>query len=550
MRRFGFVALTLLLAGTLAAQSVVYTGGSRGFITSVSPRMIVQDKAGNLYALYRDQMNLPATEWRLGVAQSTDAGKTWNLTWQTGFDTNPAGEYGNIPCGLAIDSQENLHVIWCHEKTNYQSADVRYNRWDKTTQTWATEAQLVANGYGRTLGAIAVDSQDYVWIVYPTASSWQGTVGRSDVPTASDMKFSATSPAFPAQTCQHASLVLDGLDRVHVSFYSTANGATVHHMWLDPSAATPAWSSAKPLGNNNSQADYYSCLAADLVGNVYIVYGVDVQSGKTADPFWELRKWDGQTQTWSSAVPIYKTTRAQYKPSGTDNDGRVISAACDETTGELYFTYRNFDSGEFILGRWHDGDAAPTTYAKLTNTGSLPANSRNYMLYPNFRGTVYPSFNRTHIRLDLIYCVGDQNASIPVYTYHHDPFPIGSLSSAGVPKIGTAFPLDLAALQDGGKAYILALSLTGLTPGLPIDRRFIPLVADNLFFTTAANQIPAIFQNFSGVLSAGGTAQATFNIPNLPPLVSIPVYGAFITAPGGPSGVNTISNPFTFTIQP
>jgi hypothetical protein len=146
--------------------------------------------------------------------------------------------------------------------------------------------------------------------------------------------------------------------------------------------------------------------------------------------------------------------------------------------------------------------------------------------------------------------VGDQTATTPTYRFWYDPFPVASLGSAGIPRVGTAFPLDLAAVRDGGKSYILALGLSGLQPGLPVDRRFIPLVPDNLFFTTAANQLPFLFQNFTGVLNASGSAQAIFNIPAVPALANLPVYGAFITVPGGPIGINAISNPFTFTIQP
>ena len=548
MRRLGLFGLMALMAGTLVAQSVVYSGSSRGFMTSVGPRMMVQDKSGNQYALYRDQMVPSSTEWRLGIAQSTDGGQTWNLTWQTGFDPNPTGEYGNIPCSMTIDSQENLHVVWCHEKVNYRDASILYNRFDKTTQTWGTEVTLVGAGYGRTAAAVAVDSKDYVWVCHSHTSSWQCTMSRSDVPYAADMKFSATTPAFPAQTCQHPSLVIDAKDRVHLSFYSTANGATVHHLWMDPNAATPAWSAAQPLGNNNSQADYYSSMAADGQGHVYIVYGVDGQAGKTADPFWEIRKWDSATQTWSSPIQFYKTTRAQFKPGGSDNDGRVVCAACDETTGEFYFTYRDFDTGKFLLARWHDGDVAPTIYAELATTGTLPVNSRNYMLYPNFRGAVFPAFNQTSQGLDLIYCLGDQTATTPVYTFTFDHFPVGSLSSTGTPKIGTTFPLDLSAPTDGGKNYVLAMSMAGINPGLPIDRRFIPLVPDVILFMSVNNLVPAIFQDFSGALNASGAAQAKLNIPNLAALVSLPMYGAFVTVPGGPAGVSAISNPFTFTI--
>jgi hypothetical protein len=537
-----------LLAGSAAAQYTVWSGTTRGFQSSVSPRLLVRDQGGDLYALYRYQPT-SLTDWRLGIAQSKDGGKNWNLGWQTGFDTNPSGHSGNIPNGLAIDSQGNLHVTWYHQQTNYRSTSPRYNRWDKGTNSWGTEVTFAGIGYGRSAGAVAVDSKDHVWVVHGTTSSWYGQVVRSDKPTASDMKFSPTTPAFPAQTMQHASLAVDSLDRIHVSFYSTKNGATVHHMWLDPAASTPAWSSATPLGNNNATADYYSSIVADGVGNMYIVYGVDVQSGKTQDPFWELRKWDGSTQTWGSPVMIYKTTRAQYKDSYGENDGRVICAACDETSGELYFTYRNYESGKFLLGRWADGDANPTTFAVLGDTGKLPPNSRNYMFYPNFRGTVTPAFNQTSVGLDLFYVLGDQNVT-KVYTWYCDPFPIGSLTPApsSTPRIGTTFKMDLTAWQDGGQAYATALSVGGLGTFIQPDRRIIPLVPDTFFYITVLNAVPSVFQNFSGVLGSQGTAQAGVAIPNVGGLVGVKAYTAYVTYPGGPGGIKTISNPLTFSI--
>jgi len=538
--------LVLVLATTLTAQFPVFTGPIRAFHAGVGPRGIVRDKAGTLYTLYRDRLNPPSTEWRLGIARSTDGGLTWNLKWQTGFDSNPSGEYGNVPGSLAIDSQENLHVTWNHQVTNYQNCSISYNRWDRATQSWGTEVQMVPNGYGRTTSALAVDSKDHVWMLHSTTSSWRCIMSRSDKPLASDMKFTPTNPTFMVTpNCQHASLVVDALDRIHASFYSTGNGDTVHHQWIDPNATTPAWT-VTPLGNVNLSDDEFSSMAADLQGNVYIVYGNDTQRSTTGNPSWELRKWDGSTLSWSSPVPVYQTTHAQFRPGGGDSWGYVISLACDESSGELYLTYRNYESGRFLLARWRDGDPAPTTYAELATTGSLPPNALNYMWLPNFRGALFPLFNRTAFGLNLIYCTGDQTAPSPSYTFWAEAFPIASMTATGAPRIGTTYPLLLSAVTEAGKAYVTALTMNGLLPLIRIGRRFIPLAADNLFFVTLSNALPGLFMNFQGVLGAGGTGQARFVIPNLPPLVGIRLDGCFITYDGG--GVRGISNPWGFRI--
>ena len=126
---------------------------------------------------------------------------------------------------------------------------------------------------------------------------------------------------------------------------------------------------------------------------------------------------------------------------------------------------------------------------------------------------------------------------------------MGSIGSTATPRIGTTFPLDLTAVLDPGRGFVTALSTTDIQPGIPVGRRFIPLTPDSMFFITAQNMLPVVFQNFTGVLGASGTAQARIVIPNLPVLVNLKLYAAFVTYPGA-TGVHTISNPFTFTIMP
>ncbi len=545
----------LVTAGaTAAAQTPIYTSSIRAFQVKVGPQTIVRGKNGDLYLVYRDQFSPPQND--IAVARSTDDGATWNMNWQTGFATLAAGETGCLTPCIAIDGNDNLHVAWLHDanppSTSRPPRTIRYNRFDANTQTWGTEVNLSPSAsYTRPEPVLAVDPQNYVWIFHGT-TGWASTMVRSAQPFAATATFNATSPSFNfTGAAQHGEVVFDSLGRVHVSFYSTANGATVHHMWMDPAAASPAWSSATPLGNNNAQADYYSSMCSDAAGNVFMVYGVDVQQTKTADPEWFIRKWDGSTQTWGTAVSIYKVQRSVYEPApGSHNDGRVISAACDVVSGEVYFIYRDFDNGNLILARWADGDTAHTVYANLANTGTLPANSRNYLFYPQIRGSQSPTSNQAGIRLDILFTVGDQTATTPSYQLMYDSFHVGSLTAGGPPQIGTTVPLSVTAVEDGGLNYQIAMSLTGITPGLPVDRRFIPLIFDPLVLITVNNVLPTVFQNFAGVLPAAGVSTAQLNIPNAAGLVGIKVSGAFVTYPGGPAGIESISNPLRLTMIP
>ena len=98
MRTLCVFCLFLILAGAVSAQTVLWgPGSSRGFQSAkAGPQTLVRDSGGNLYVIYRYQMSTINTEWRLAIGRSSDQGQTWNMKWQTGFESYTAGGYGNL----------------------------------------------------------------------------------------------------------------------------------------------------------------------------------------------------------------------------------------------------------------------------------------------------------------------------------------------------------------------------------------------------------------------------------------------------------------------
>jgi len=556
MRFLCFPSLILVLLSTLTAQTIIYgPGSSRAFQTAYSgPQTIVRDSKANLYVIYRYQVS---SQWDLAIAKSSDNGSTWNMTWQTTF-ASLGTDFGSYQPCMAIDSQDNLHCAWLHRVAFSGSRlpqTIHYNRFDAATAKWGTEWLVTPSAvYERPNPVLAVDSKDYVWFSHGN-TGWDSVLKRSDKPFASDMKFSAFTPAFSASNSQHMALAVDALDRIHISYYDTGGGyAGVKHQWIDPSATSPSWTltslSNHGPTNHTARAEYSSRMAADIAGNVYAIYNVDDQapsSGRQGNTEHYIRKWDGATQKWGNPVLVHSIVYTTWAPAAGANDGRIITCACDEATGEFYFTYRDFITGDFVLGRWRGIDTENhTIYAKLMNTSPLPPNSRNYFFLPHLRGSLWPQQNRTVYGLDLMYVVGDQTATTPTYTDYFEHFPLGSLSSTGAPKIGTTYPLALAAATEGGKAYATALTMSGLGTFVQIGRRYIPITPDTLFILTVANVLPGTFQNFHGVLGASGTGSAGVVIPNIPALVGLKLDGCFITYDVG--GLGAISNPWGFMI--
>ncbi|MBN2492829.1 MAG: hypothetical protein JXQ29_18415 [Planctomycetes bacterium] len=550
------VWLLVVLAGaalTSAAQVRIaqspYPFHEVGTGGRIEPQSFVRDPAGTLYFVYLSQFTPP--QYDVAIARSTTGGLTWEMTWQQGFAANPAGDFGNFEPTLAVDSKGNLHCAWTHRPLNDQNGQtIRYNRWDAATKSWGTEAATAAGASRYTRNAaLAVDSKDHVYLMHAHASTGRATLFRSDQPCAADQKFTPVNPAFASTLVYQISLVVDALDQVHAAYYGTgASSYSVHHQCFTGSTWTPQ----TMLGNGDLCADWPIRLCADLNGNVYAFYGRDTQAApdKTQwDPVWEVRRWDGATQTWGAAVQVYKTTRTQYRYNGLDSNHEwTISVACDENTGEVYLIYRDFDAGRYLLATWRNGDPSPGTYALLNTTGSLAPNYPDRFYSPQMRGSVYPACNRTALGLDLLHTEGDPLASPATYTLVYDALPVGSLLSVGRPQVGTTYPLDLQALGDAGLAYQVALSASGPTPGIPIDRRVVPLAPDPLFFLVLGNALPGTLKKFAGTLDAAGAGRAELVIPGNPALAGTLLHGAFATYPGAPSGIKTLSNAWRFVL--
>ena len=102
--------------------------------------------------------------------------------------------------------------------------------------------------------------------------------------------------------------------------------------------------------------------------------------------------------------------------------------------------------------------------------------------------------------------------------------------------------------DDGGLAYQAASSL-GPGPILLGDRK-LPLTPDAVFEISISGTAAAVFGNYSGVLDARGSAQATINIPRVNSLIGLNFHSAFVTLKAtAPFGLQSISNNVAVTIR-
>jgi hypothetical protein len=123
-----------------------------------------------------------------------------------------------------------------------------------------------------------------------------------------------------------------------------------------------------------------------------------------------------------------------------------------------------------------------------------------------------------------------------------------ALFGSGSGQRGRPILFSLFAPADAGLPYQMA-SAFGNGP-IPIGPRQIELSPDSLLLISVQGVFPTIFQNYAGFLDAQGNASARLNIPNIAALKGVRIYTAFLTLkPSAPSGVESISKAFLFTIQ-
>jgi len=129
--------------------------------------------------------------------------------------------------------------------------------------------------------------------------------------------------------------------------------------------------------------------------------------------------------------------------------------------------------------------------------------------------------------------VGNQGDNT-IYIMAPIPRPQGTLA------VGTSTRIRITAPIARLMPYVLAASFSNRFGILLPDGRKIPLDVDPLMFMSL--NLPAVFQNFQGVLNASGVADATLNVPNIATLKGLKFRLAFVTLNTKfPLGIQVIS---------
>ncbi|MCJ7805211.1 hypothetical protein MUP46_01025 [Patescibacteria group bacterium] len=198
-------------------------------------------------------------------------------SWQTQEAVTNVEYYQHSP-SIAIDSQDNIHVVWAGEGTGTYTNQYQIHYRERTT-SWQTQEDItnIDNiqahyGYGGDCVTIAIDSQDNVHV------AWRG-MGWGDYPVHSQIQYRKRTTSWQTQEAVtnvdgdqvDCSIAVDSEDSIHVVWCGTSWGDYTSHYQVQYRERTTSWQTQEAITNMDGD-NIYSSISMDSEDNVHTVW--------------------------------------------------------------------------------------------------------------------------------------------------------------------------------------------------------------------------------------------------------------------------------------
>ena len=261
---------------------------------------IVMDTNGNIYVVYFYNS-------QVYCRKSSDDGTTWT---DLGFPL--ISGYAQFSPSIAIDSLNNLHVVWQGlDSSNTTYTQIKYSKFNGTTWSSWINIQTIS-GYSQYYPSIAIDSLNnlhVVWHGYDSSnaniqikySKFNGTTWSSWINIQTVSGYSQIYPSIAIDSLNNLHVVWQGWDVSNATYqikYSKFNGTT----WS-------SWINIQPISGYNQ---YSPSIAIDSLNNIHVVwYGID-----SSNTYQQIKYSKFNGTTWSSWINIQLiSSYHQYVPS-------------------------------------------------------------------------------------------------------------------------------------------------------------------------------------------------------------------------------------------
>ena len=258
---------------------------------------------GRIWAVYE---KLVSGVFNIYAAYSDNNGSTWTE------ETVTASLQGQRRPSIAVDSQGVVHVVWQGRGwgTNTTIENIRYA---KRTTSWQTSETVTDVNNTQRESAIAVDSQDNIYIVW-AGRTWGSFTNRYNIQyRKKTISWQAQESVTDANGDQkYPSLAIDSLDNIHVAFTGLQWGNFPSSDNVQYRKRTTSWQAQIGITDINNQ-QFELNINVDSNNDAHIVWaGLGWNSNPNINNVQYIKQTNGIFQ---SIVELTDTDKFQDKPS-------------------------------------------------------------------------------------------------------------------------------------------------------------------------------------------------------------------------------------------
>ncbi len=305
----------LLIVCSPVNASIV-TGVSTSATAYNSARKLVRDSKGNLYVVY--SKDSPS---QIYVSKSVDNGTTW--ADMGGVPIQYISGYAQSNPSIAIDSNNNLHVVWQGCDSGYTSkSQIKYSKYNGSS--WSSWVNIdTVSSYEQTLPSIAVDSTNKLHVVWQGQNMIFGSIHiKYSKYNGSSWSSYTNLTSLTTYDQLGPSIAIDSGNNLHVVYYGTdsSNSSNTQIKYMKYSGSS--WSSWVNIAAVSGYPQRYPSIAIAANDNLHVAWqGTD--SGNSESQI-KYTKYNGSS--WSSWINIQPITGyAQTSPSIAIDRGNTLS---------------------------------------------------------------------------------------------------------------------------------------------------------------------------------------------------------------------------------
>jgi exosortase family protein XrtG len=325
-------------------------------------RKLARTSNGDLHAVYYRT----ATMQNIFYAKSTNGGITWTETALT-TDTT----YNQYAPVIAVDSHDYIHVVWCgFTSTRPGYEQIRYREY---TTSWQAITEVTNEDDYHIYPAIAIDSADNIH------AAWDAYAGTGYQQIEYEILFGAHTTLTSGSNHQYCpSIAVDGNGYVYI-VWSGATDASPANTQIRSLRYTTSWQTLEEVTTNASYAQLDPSIAIDSSNNVHAVWsGNNGTQGNN-----QIRYCKRNTSTgWGSIGDV--------TPSASEDYGEFSATITIDSRDYLHVIWTGYHASSLTYKQIRYREYT-TSWQPIQNLTSSGTNHQDYPLaiwarWPNISG--------------------------------------------------------------------------------------------------------------------------------------------------------------------